>query len=147
MATFIASAYQSVHDNVFTPVGDTGKAVYNAVQDTGLNMGHQFKVKTEEYLPMPLAILAQKLFSSIPIAASYFFLPLPIRLGLWSAYTVITICSGLKNSVIDESLGIAMGIEIIKAIASYTGTKDAIDIASAVLSIVGAAFYLNRSRN
>jgi hypothetical protein len=139
---FLVSA---VNDNFVTPIVNMGKGGYWALQDTGRHIGRKFEKLTEAHLPKPLAILLQKLFSSIPIGVAYFLLPLPIRLGLWAAYSIINLC-GLKNSVIDESLGVSMTLEMLKLLALYAGAKQMMDIATAVGCVFAAGFYFARSR-
>ena len=136
-----------VKDYLVKPANDLYTEVYTGASDTGLWMGKQVKKLTETNLPKPFAILLQKLFSSIPVAIAYFFLPLPIRLGLWAGYTVVSIATGATNKVVDESLGISMSIELVKVMVSYGISKEAVDLISALFAISAAGFYFHRAKN
>jgi hypothetical protein len=135
-----------INTYVVKPVSDIASEAYTGVSDTGLWMGKQVQKLTENQLPRPFAVLLQKLFTAIPVALAYFFLPLPVRLGMWATYSIVSLTTGMHNKVIDQSLGISMTIELASVMTSYLASKQAIDLISAVFSIVAAGFYFHRSR-
>ncbi len=154
MTSLVTEAYQSAYSacqtgcqNVYTsivkPTDNTVRTIATAVVDTGLWIGEEFKKITEEHLPKPVAIIVQKLFSSIPVATLYFFLPLPLptRLAIWAGYEIFR----LRNQVADEALGLAMAAESIRALSWFIGGREVIDIAACAVTALASPYYLHRS--
>ncbi len=144
----VQNGCQAVYTNVVKPTHDTVSTVWNgAVVDTGLWIGSGFKKVTDDHLPKPVAIIAQKLFSSIPVAVGYFVLPLPYRAGIWAAYTLVNLTLSWKYPVTDEALGFAMIGESARALAWYLGAKEVIDIVACVVTAFASVYYLHRANS
>jgi len=143
----MSSFLNSVQTYVIEPPVNVVKDTYDAIADTGIWFGKKVTKITNDYLPRHLAIITQVMLHAAPVALCYFLLPLPARFILWAAYNIVHLTNGFKSPILDQSLGISCGIDVVKSLAHYASTQSPLYVAATLISVVLASYHFNKAMN
>lgn len=158
----LASVGRGIDSWVIEPSCNIGSTLYHTGVDLALKVDHGIEGITDALLPHAVALVAHQLIRSLPIIVAYNYANLPIRVGLWAAYTIVHLVSwalkkdflsGTASHYIHRSLGVAAAIEVLidiykifaGLVVKDTVTDLAVHTTAAVVAILMSYTYFNGS--
>jgi len=158
----LASVGRGIDSWVIEPACNMGSTAYHLGSDLALSVDHGIEGVTDAIFPHAVALVAHQLIRSLPITVAYICAGLPIRVGLWAAYTIVHLVSwalkrdffgGALSHYIHRSLGVAAAIEVLidiykifaGLVVKDTVTDLAIHTTAAVVAILMSYTYFNGS--